>query len=53
MHTDEVADMKRLLKAAGPQVQRDDIRVLVISEMCESVYAPLFISAGARVYISP
>lgn len=53
MHTDEVADIKRLLVTAKPQVQRNDIRVLVISEMCESVYAPLCISAGAKGFISP
>lgn len=52
MHTDEVGDLKRLSTIAKAHLQRDDVRILVMSDMCESVYAPLCISAGAQGFVS-
>ena len=51
MHADEVEDIKQLLIIAKAKCQRE-VRILVMSEMCESVYAPLCISAGARGFVS-
>jgi len=51
MHNDEVEDMKRLIAKARTCWQHHDIRVLVMSEMCESVYAPLCVLAGAKGFM--
>lgn len=48
MHVDELESLKQLVSIANAQ----GVRVLVISEMRESVYAPLCISAGARGFVS-
>lgn len=52
MHTDEVGEMKQVLAMAKAHLRHGDVRILVISDMYESVYAPLCISAGAKGFVS-
>jgi len=51
MSTDTVRDLQRLI---GTQLARNEYPapVLVISDLCEAVYAPLCIAAGAKGFVS-
>ncbi|SKB95770.1 hypothetical protein SAMN05660226_03992 [Parapedobacter luteus] len=52
MHQDEVRDIGKLITTANIHWKGNGLRVLVLSELYEFLYAPLCISAGAKGFVS-